>query len=150
MSLRLKYTVGFKTGDRKLDIELRVLIGLFHDCFALYRDGADDEDIADLQRTLVRYFQHHIEHQNGLMEIHRYPARSTHRLHHQRFQLELKQALRTDDTGGGRFAALREFYRSFFTVHIQTLDKDFYHFMRVRRPSDADGPAAPPCPGPRP
>lgn len=112
--------------------EIRLIGGLFDDLFALYANEAPADEIADLRRTLVRYFRHHIQHQDNLMAASHYPAQPPHAAHHERFLRALDYLQQAYEGPGLEARHLRVLRHRFFSTHVPVLDRNLDQWLRAR------------------
>ncbi len=130
-TIKLSFTTGFKTGNRALDIQVRILMGLFQDLMDAYGAERDADEVADLERSATAYFSRYVTEQEQEMTATGYPSLSHHHLHHQRFAVELKTIMQEEDIAQ-RLILYAGYLEEFLTLHVMTLDKDFSRFYQAR------------------
>lgn len=130
-TIKLSFTTGFKTGNRALDIQVRILMGLFQDLMDAYGAERDPQEVTDLEGSATAYFTRYITEQEKEMTATGYPSLSHHRLHHQRYALEFKTIMQEADIAQ-RLILYAGFLEDFLALHVMTLDKDFSRFCQAR------------------
>lgn len=129
-TIKLKYTTGFRTGNKALDVQVRILVGLFQDLMDAYGEERAADEVLDMERTALEYLERYVEQQEAEMEQRGYPAIGNHRLHHRKFALQLKQITAQDDIAQ-RLIDYAAFVEEFIEFHVMVLDKDFSRFYRA-------------------
>ncbi len=111
-------------GNKSMDLEHRLQIGLIHALDEAIRAGQDREEVAKILSQLYEYTNAHFLAENLLMRLHAYPDYQAHADEHDRLVGSLESLRRTFDSGEtGLTLDSIEALRNWLGVHIQGMDR---------------------------
>jgi len=116
------YSVKVKRCDEDHQ-KLFALINALHDAM---RVGKGRNIVQQIVAELSAYTQTHFRTEEALMEQAKYPALSTHRVEHRRFEARVTEFQKDLDAGtGGNAVVVLEFLKDWLAKHIKKLDQSY-------------------------
>lgn len=124
---KIEYSVGVNTFDahHRMLIEL---MNIVHDAVAV---GKHQSVMGKILRELNDYTNYHFESEERLMQAHRYPEYSQHKLQHDSFVAKVRECISKYKDGSlNLILELLNFLTNWLKTHIMDADKKITQFLR--------------------
>ncbi len=122
------------SGNSVLDEEHRELFDILNRLSGLVDSGdSEDQNLSSLLSELLRYTNHHFDHEEAELRANRYPEAADHLRQHDEFRHLVGEAIFGFKGGTqGMRERLLGFLSRWLVGHIQGWDRRFFDFMEAK------------------
>lgn len=116
----------FSVGIRGIDEHHKYLIKLLNELYIQVGKGTSKDHLEAVLDELLDYATYHLDTEERMMTLTRYPEAEGHKKEHERFMRRVNE-MRADFHGGRKALSLElvAFLLNWFTSHISQLDAEF-------------------------
>ncbi len=114
-------------GNKELDADHKVLMGLINKCQTYLDNGGDYKVLHELLTELYEYTSYHFKREESLMENSGYPELESHKQLHEEMTIKVEVFLSELARKGDLTTAeeLLEFLINWWRTHIREKDRDY-------------------------
>lgn len=130
---RIEWSKDLEVGIGLLDAQHMNMVKLINTLGDAVGKEQGKNVVNEVMEQLKLYISYHFTSEERLLRIHNYPAYEEHCREHQEFTDEVEDFYLDLRTGvPGVSAALHDFLRQWFVVHIQEEDQRYAKFLRAK------------------
>jgi hemerythrin-like metal-binding protein len=130
---RIEWSKDLEVGIGLLDAQHMNMVKLINTLGDAVEKDQGKTVVNQVMEQLKLYISYHFTSEERLLRIHNYPAYEEHCREHQEFSDEVEDFYLDLRTGvPGVSAALHEYLRQWFVVHIQEEDQRYAKFLRAK------------------
>lgn len=115
------------SGHANLDRDHEILYEIVQRLKQGLKGEAEDREL--IGSELLAYTDAHFEHEEELMDRHRFPGAPAHKLAHQKFRTQLEGMVRTCAAPDAPLEPLVLAIENWFEIHIREVDARFAEFL---------------------
>ncbi|WP_022660372.1 bacteriohemerythrin [Paucidesulfovibrio longus] len=130
---RIEWSKDLEVGIGLLDAQHMNMVKLINTLGEAVEKDQGKTVVNEVMEQLKLYTSYHFTSEERLLRIHNYPAYEEHLREHQEFSDEVEDFYLDLRTGvPGVSAALHDYLRQWFVVHIQDEDQRYAKFLRAK------------------
>ena len=130
----IQWNNRFSVGVRSLDSQHRQLIDVLNELHAALAQGRGKDVLTGLLARLASYAWTHLEHEERLLEQHRYPALAAHKAEHAAYIARMRAHEAKAHAGGTAVTVeLLQFLNGWWTGHILQSDGQYAAYLSTRQ-----------------
>lgn len=128
---RIDWKAEYSVGNADVDIEHKNLVEIYNDLITMMNKGENRDECARLLSKMTNYALHHFKKEENYMQRFSYPKFLEHRRLHMEFIYKVSM-FNMDFFDSDKYEPyeILKFLKSWWTNHIQKIDKDYEHYKK--------------------